>query len=249
MGLPSHARKAHGAPMTAPDELDRLIWTALTGEQSRHAVGCAHARRFHPSIGPLAAIRDAGPDSLAALARLARETGPLALMQPGEPLDVPGTIIEKSAEGVQMVFDAATCGGRPGDGDAADLPIEPLGAADYPEMLALATLSAPGPFAERTGDLGRFWGIREGGRLIAMAGQRIATARHVEVSAVCTHPEARGRGLAGALSLRVVQAIRADGRTPILHSYADNEAALGLYRKLGFRERARVRLTLYAPQA
>jgi predicted GNAT family acetyltransferase len=229
-------------------DLDDLIWTALTGEQARFALGGDRARRFDPAIGPLAAVRDTAPASLDALAALLRETGTLALMQPGEPAAVPGAVVEKSALGVQMVFAGEAAAIAAAERAAADPRLVPLTPADYPAMLALATATAPGPFAARTGDLGDFWGVKEDGRLLAMAGQRLRTAGHAEVSAVCTDPAARGRGLAGLLSLRVVAAIRAGGRVPILHSYADNEAALGLYRKLGFVTRAHVRLTQYAPQ-
>jgi predicted GNAT family acetyltransferase len=239
MAVHGHAMEPH---------LDDLIWTALTGEQARFSLGGDRARRFDPAIGPLAAVRDTAPASLAALAALLRETGSLALMQQGGPVAVPDAVIEKSALGVQMVFAGEEAAVATAERAALDPRLVPLTPADYPAMLALATGTTPGPFAARTGDLGDFWGVKEDGRLLAMAGQRLRTARHAEVSAVCTDPAARGRGLAGLLSLRVVAAIRAGGRVPILHSYADNAVALGLYRKLGFVTRAHVRLTQYAPQ-
>ncbi len=233
-------------------ELDRLIWTALTGEQARFAlganIGSGGARRFHPEIGPLAAIRDFSEESLADFAALADEYGPLALMQPDEPVEVPGIDLVKSALGVQMIFAGGTAALDAIAEAACDSRIVALGAQDHAEMLELATLTEPGPFGTRTGELGDFWGIKENGRLLAMAGQRTRTGNFIEVSAVCAHPDARGRGLAGLLSRRVAAAILDGGRTPILHSYADNEAALSLYHKLGFVERSRVSLTVYAPR-
>ncbi|WP_395390833.1 GNAT family N-acetyltransferase [Novosphingobium sp. BL-8A] len=233
-------------------ELDHLIWTALTGEQAHFAlgsdIGSGGARRFHPEIGPLAAIRDFSAESRSDFAALAREHGPLALMQPGEPVEMPGIDLVKSALGVQMIF-AGEAAARDAIAEAAQDPrIVALTAQDHAEMLELATLTQPGPFGTRTGELGDFWGIKEDGRLLAMAGQRTRTGTFIEVSAVCAHPDARGRGLAGLLSRRVAAAVLDGGRTPILHSYADNEAALSLYRKLGFVERARVGLTIYAPR-
>lgn len=232
-----------------PHELDNLIWTALSGEQARFSIGTPRARRFDPAIGPLAAMRDLSAQSLAELGELIRESGPLAIMQPGEPVTVPGAEIVNSVEGVQMVFTGDEVAQAAAASAASDPRLTRLSEADFPEMLALASLTAPGPFAQRTGKLGAFWGVREDGRLLAIAGQRLRTGRYVEVSAVCTHPDARGRGLATALSLRVVAAIRKGGRTPILHSYADNKAALSLYRRLGFAQRIQVRLTQFAPQA
>ena len=74
-----------------------------------------------------------------------------------------------------------------------------LSATDVGKMLALVELTHPGPFRERTIELGTYVGVRQHGRLVAMAGERMWIGDHREVSAVCTHPEAQGRGLARAL--------------------------------------------------
>jgi predicted GNAT family acetyltransferase len=107
-------------------------------------------------------------------------------------------------------------------------------------MLALATLTRPGPFRARTHTLGRFIGIRDSGRLIAMAGERLKLDGFVEISAVCTHPDYRGRGYGGALMKMVGKRILSEGDTPFLHTYADNTVAIALYRRLGFEVRAEV---------
>jgi predicted GNAT family acetyltransferase len=111
----------------------------------------------------------------------------------------------------------------------------PLGDADAPEMLELATMTRPGPFLLNTHRLGRFIGIRREGRLAAMAGERLHADGYREVSAVCTHPDFRGRGLAGLLSRIVADRIVRDGETPFLHAYTTNAAAIRLYEQLGFR--------------
>jgi predicted GNAT family acetyltransferase len=111
-----------------------------------------------------------------------------------------------------------------------------LGTADVSAMLELTALTEPGPFRERTIELGNFYGIFEGDRLLAMAGQRMHIPGFVEVSAVCTHPDARGRGYAGIVMSEVMRDIFADGSTPFLHAFANNPA-VRLYEKLGFTQR------------
>ena len=114
------------------------------------------------------------------------------------------------------------------------LPLLHLGPEDAPEMVALAEATEPGPFALGTPRLGRYVGLRREGRLIAMAGERFRLPGFVEVSAVCTHPDVRGEGLAGELTLDVVQSIRAGGDEAFLHVLEANENAIRLYEKLGF---------------
>jgi ribosomal protein S18 acetylase RimI-like enzyme len=80
-----------------------------------------------------------------------------------------------------------------------DRELTPLSAADVPDALALVELTRPGPFGPRTIELGRYLGFRDGGRLVAMGGERLRPAGHAEVSGVCTAPDARGRGLAEAV--------------------------------------------------
>jgi predicted GNAT family acetyltransferase len=121
-----------------------------------------------------------------------------------------------------------------------------LGDADAPEMLALATLTRPGPFKLHTHRLGRFLGVRENGQLIAMAGERTRSGAFIEVSAVCTHPDYRGRGLGAALIRAVCDRILGEQKTPYLHSYANNEVAIGLYRSLGFGVRTEVQHCVWA---
>jgi predicted GNAT family acetyltransferase len=123
-------------------------------------------------------------------------------------------------------------------GAARDVGARPLGEADAAEMLELALLTRPGPFRKRTHTLGRFIGVRDRGRLIAMAGERLKMDGFVEISAVCTHPDYRGRGLGGALLQAVGDRILSEGDTPFLHTYAHNTGAIALYRKLGFEVRS-----------
>jgi predicted GNAT family acetyltransferase len=109
-------------------------------------------------------------------------------------------------------------------------------------------LTEPGPFRDRTIELGPFFGIFEAGRLVAMAGQRMHLPHHVEVSAVCTHPDARGRGYARLLIATVMDEIRQRGKIPFLHSYAHNYPAIRVYESLGFTERRTFELAVIKNQ-
>jgi predicted GNAT family acetyltransferase len=124
---------------------------------------------------------------------------------------------------------------------------EPLTAADAQDMLALAELTRPGPFAARTVELGHFFGIRHDGRLVAMVGERMRVAGWTEVSGVSTHPDVRGRHLAERLVRRIVGGIVARGERPFLHVLATNRPALGLYRRLGFTRRRDFVFQLFEP--
>ena len=219
--------------------LDRPVWSALATRQEAFALGGARARRFAPDIGPLAAARDDDPDSLAALAALVPVDGTLLLLQADPIVLPPGLVAVTTAAGVQMVADRFP----PAPLDEC---IAPLTDADAEAMLALATLTKPGPFGPRTSSLGEFWGVKERGILVAMAGERMKQAGFTEVSGVCTHPGVRGRGLGKVLSAAVAARIVARGETPYLHAYATNTVAIQLYESLGFRLRCMMNVAVVA---
>lgn len=129
---------------------------------------------------------------------------------------------------------------------AGDIPLStsrdvvPLGPDDAQEMLDLVQLTESAPFGLRTRELGRYVGVRRDGRLVAIAGERFRVPGFVEISAVSTHPDARGRGLATDLTLNVAASIRMGGGEACLHVIDSNETALRLYSKLGFVVRRKV---------
>jgi len=115
-----------------------------------------------------------------------------------------------------------------------------LDARDVPEMLDLVERTRPGPFLKRTVDLGTYLGVRDGGRLVAMAGERLHPPGWTEISAVCTAPEARGRGHAARLVDALTARVLARGERPFLHVAEANTAARALYERLGFTTRGQV---------
>lgn len=220
--------------------LDNPIWSALHSLQSPLARGEGRAVRFEPDYAIFAAVGEGGAESLDALGRLIAATGPALLFGRDALPPVPGTRVEKRALGVQMVGEALVAP-EPGFGFVE------LGEADAAEMLALARATEPGPFFAKTHRLGRFVGVRAEGRLVAMAGERLRFDGFTEVSGVCTHPDHRGRGLAGRLMREVASGIAARGETAFLHAYADNRSAIALYERLGYRARCEVQVTALTP--
>ena len=70
-----------------------------------------------------------------------------------------------------------------------------------------------------------------------MAGERLRVPGYVELSAICVHPEARGKGHAAALTQELMRRAFAQGERPFLHVRPDNGPAVALYRRLGFEAR------------
>jgi predicted GNAT family acetyltransferase len=119
-----------------------------------------------------------------------------------------------------------------------------LGTADIPEMMRLVEVTQPGPFGLRTQELGTYLGIHIGNRLVAMAGERMKIDGYVEISAVCTHPDVRGFGYAAALVAALSRSALERGEIPFLHVFSDNDPAIALYHKVGFRIRRTLHLTV-----
>jgi predicted GNAT family acetyltransferase len=213
------------------DPLDRPVWASLTMRHAHLAEGEGLARRYRPSVGVFVAGADDSPATLAAMAALA-EPGETVFVVQAEPVpDLPGLAPVLRRPAVQMVF----------AGNLAEPVDEPeiveLDEADAPEMLALATLTVPGPFRIDTRLMGRFVGLRRDVRLAAMAGERLRPPGHTELSGVCTHPDFRGQGLGTLLSAHVTRTMIERGEVPILHAWRDNHGAIALYEKLGYRVR------------
>jgi predicted GNAT family acetyltransferase len=213
------------------DPLDRPVWASLTTRHAHLAEGEGPARRYRPSVSVFVAGADDSPATLAAMAALA-EPGETVFVVQAEPgPDLPGLAPVLRRPAVQMVFAGKLA-------EPVDEPeIVELGEADAPEMLALATLTEPGPFRIDTRLMGRFVGLRRDGRLAAMAGERLRPSGHTELSGVCTHPDFRGQGLGTLLSAHVTRKMIERGEVPILHAWRDNHGAIALYEKLGYRVR------------
>ncbi len=217
--------------------LDYPVWYALITRQQALAEGGARARRYPPAIGPFAATADTSAQSFAALGALMSGSEVAVLFTP-DPVTPPAEFKILLAEtGEQMI-------GTPAESSIRGVDIVTLGAADVPAMMELTELTKPGPFTLRTHELGTFLGIRIDGQLVAMAGERMKPADYTEITAVCVHPDHRGRGYAQVLLGAVASQIKARGEIPFLHVFSKNDSAIALYRRQGMEIRSRLYVTV-----
>ena len=226
--------------------LDNPIWNSLA---TRHAhlalgarVGQGLARRYPADIGPLSAFQEPTPEAYADLAAMVPEGDVAVLFLEDQPCIPTGWQLLRGGTLVQMI-----CPTIP-EQRPLDATIVPMEAADIPEMVALAGLTEPGPFRQSTAKLGGFLGIRVDGRLAAMAGQRLSPTGFAEVSAVCTHPDFRGRGYAQALVAAVTRKIHVEGGVPFLTSFEANTGAVRIYQQVGFVVRRTFHLAVLKPR-
>jgi ribosomal protein S18 acetylase RimI-like enzyme len=217
--------------------LDNVIWQALTSRQAQFAECFDQARRFVREVTSLTAFEEPSVRGYAALAGLVGVGGTVALFLHREYEPRAGWELVAGAPLLEMVCE------NDGAADGTDFPetdppeIFRLGVEDSPEMVALATLTKPGPFGSRTHELGTYVGIRSEGKLVAMSGERLKVPGYTEVSAVCTHPDHTGKGYARMLMTEIMRGIRDRGEIPMLHVRRDNRRAVALYERLGFKTR------------
>jgi ribosomal protein S18 acetylase RimI-like enzyme len=216
--------------------LDNVIWNSLVTRHAQFAEGNERARRFIPEVSMLGTLAAFTPPNYDALAKLQRngEATAMFLNAPAKPPS--GWTVVREAALLQMVLGDAEVGYERRDD------ILRLGARDAPEMVELAALTKPGPFSLRTHELGTYLGIRAGGKLAAMAGERLKVAGFTEVSGVCTHPEHTGKGYARTLMGILIEQIRGRGERPFLHVRENNTRALEIYKRMGFEDRVLLHL-------
>lgn len=219
--------------------LDNMAWAALRGPQADLAEVAPNqgAARYLRRVSPIAAVETTDDAGWAGLAALTRPGGYIGLFR---------RTIDDPPGGWTEVYRGPVVQYVAGDlDDAPEIGMTELTAHDAEDMLALAKLTEPGPFSIETYRTGRYFGLRESGLLIAMAGERMRIDGWGEVSAVCVHPDARRRGLGEAATLRAAAAITARGDRPMLHVAHDNDPAHRLYQRLGFEARVDLDVAIF----
>ncbi|WP_426171109.1 GNAT family N-acetyltransferase [Pseudoduganella sp. R-34] len=217
-------------------ELENPIWAALYGAQQHFSIPAGVARRYPAEVAPFMAVPEAG----VALPAADLEGVGAGYYFLGAMPELPrGWSLQPLSGVLQMVYQ----GGPVAAPDAGAIRVL---AADDPAMVELTNLAFPGYFRPRTGEMGRYAGIHDdGGRLVALSGERMDLGHLREVSAVCTHPEFTGRGYARKLVEFIMHGMQQQGVRPMLHVGAANARAQALYRSMGYvptRELAHARL-------
>lgn len=224
------------------EPLSNIVWHSLTGPQSHLSAGTEQVRRFAPGFSQLIGARDCTQPALPELA---------PFCAPGEHFYVlgwrgtppSGWQVDVEAEVDQLVWE------HPAPDAMDERDHVRLDASHVARMIALTELTHPGPFAERTIEFGEYYGIFDGERLLAMAGERMHAGNLREISAVCTHPDAQGRGLARRLMNRLLRTQIGRGQIPFLHVMADNSHARALYERMGFRHCQRLACRVVSRQS
>jgi ribosomal protein S18 acetylase RimI-like enzyme len=218
-------------PTSTQDDarLENPAYAALSGPHARFAQRRGRALRYAADVAPFLALPSKATESdWCDALELVPPGTMVATMHDDSPL--PESLeVTRTFELVQMIGEHAS--------GARDPEALTLGSADVPEMLELVRLTEPGPFLERTIELGKYLGVRRDGELVAMAGERFHFDGWTEISAVCTAPTHRGHGLASQLVATLVAEIHQRSEHVFLHVLKANANAIRLYEELGFRVR------------
>ena len=217
-------------------QLDNPVYAALCGAHARFAQVRGRARRYPADVSPFLGL----PSSPSA--QDWRDAADL--LTPGAYAGVlcSAEDLPDAWQAVDTFALAQMVGERLTGVDCSDAIA--LGAADVAEMLELVAETEPGPFLSRTIELGDYLGIRCDGALVAMAGERLRLDGWTEISAVCTKPAHRGRGLAAQLVGALISAIQLRSESAFLHVLSTNTTAIRLYEELGFRVRRTATVTV-----
>jgi ribosomal protein S18 acetylase RimI-like enzyme len=214
--------------------LDNPVWIALTTLQMDLSQTLGEARRFPPEVTQLGALREDSAEAWASLANLT-QGDPVTLYSHTLPELPTGWSSVRHVELFQMVMEDGLTQVQPG------CAVLQLTNTDVPEMSTIYSATRPGrtlcPQIQRCG---LFLGVRQEGRLAAMGGLRLHPPGYREITTVATHPDLNGRGYATVVVSALAEKILAAGEQPYLTVRTDNQRAIAIYQRLGFRERMRI---------
>lgn len=224
-----------------PHILDNMIWNAIATGNRDIALADGDVGCYQPDIAPFVGLKELNDENLLKLHDFIPAERRVAIAHFNNiSLDKSRWEIIRQMECCQMVYE------YPVDSfeTAKNHLIVPLTDEHVPQMLELTRLTKPGPFLQRTIEFGNYFGIFIDGRLAAMTGQRMHPLTYMEVSAVCTHPDFRGKGYAKACMMHVMKLILENSFIPFLHVLTGNSSAIALYESIGFRTRTKLNIDM-----
>lgn len=216
----------------AASELDNPFWSSLCTRHGDIALRAGDVARYPAEFAPFLGVAHGDAEVAEAIERLIAPDESVYLLGIA-PRPPDGWQLEAFRPLAQMICTGAL--------DVTDGPaIIELTEAHRADVLALTARVYPHYFRARTMAMGRYFGIYQDGRLAAMAGERLGTDAHQEISAICTDPDFNGRGYARRLTAMLSNDNLERGRTPFLHVSQENTRALRLYEQLGYRLRREI---------
>lgn len=211
------------------DLLQNPVFYALSTGDQQLSFGTEKVKYFDAEVSPYAGFPEDYKQGFTDLFAMLPQGRRILFARP-TPIFVPqGWQLQHEIKGLQFVYE----GNTNLEGEFSQ--IVSLTTEHVNEMIELVKLTRPGPFDKRTIEFGSYHGIFENGKLVAMTGQRLHVEQYTEISAVCTHPDHLGKGYASTLMQHQMQIILNSGQIPFLHVRADNERAIAVYERLGFR--------------
>jgi predicted GNAT family acetyltransferase len=211
--------------------LNNPVWQALSNTQAEFGELLGDAAIYDPLVSPFGGLRSVSDSAIDDLAGLCEPGRIVAIMHKSITFpDHQALELLESVQARQMIYTAGKI--------TSDAKYSLMTPAHIQQMIELVTLTNPGPFGPRTIELGNYWGVMAENRLMAMAGERFKPPGWVEVSGVCTHPDAQGSGYAKELVKVLVSQINAKSLGAFLHVRVGSPAetiAAGVYQKIGFQ--------------
>lgn len=211
--------------------LDNPIYNALISGNNNFAKGVKNVKYYIENIAAFAGLKDNSIADFELLHQISNDKSVFVLFSIYL-LEIPRQWeLITNFDMYQMVF------------EESEMPISKkenwvdLKEENVQEMKDLVALTKPGPFLDRTIEFGNYIGIFNNGKLASMAGHRFNPTPYQEISAVCTDPDYLGNGYASFLLQEQIKRILERNEMPFLHVRKDNDGAVKLYEKLGFKIR------------
>lgn len=118
-----------------------------------------------------------------------------------------------------------------------DLEIVRLDMSHKQKLLKLYSESYPDNyFDNRMLETGKYYGCIKGGEIVCVSGVHVHSNKYniSVLGNITTHPEYRGKGIAAAVTTKLLRELRDGGNMIALNVKNDNFAAINCYKKLGF---------------